>query len=263
MISRVATWIFAICASVSSGNAQQPSGASVPAFEVVSVKPWASREVNGMYTYAGGRIECHGCTLQYLMMNAFDIQPFQLSGGPGWADVERYEIVATPPASSKSSQSRPPYSKAPPNEEQRQMMQSLLMDRFELKYHRETREGPVYLLVKGRGELKMKDSEDKSAYPWSGSPRGGMIMGDGLKGINESMPDLAWRLSRYLERPVLDQTGLSGSFDFLVPYPSDDARPDVISMILTTVQGLGLKLESSRGPVENIVIEHVGKPSSN
>ena len=77
------------------------------------------------------------------------------------------------------------------------------------------------------------------------------------------MPDLAWRLSRYVQRPVLDKTGLSGSFDFLVPYPSEDPRPDVISMILTTVQGLGLKLESSRGPVETIVIDHAEKPSSN
>jgi uncharacterized protein (TIGR03435 family) len=263
MISRLARCIFAICAFVSLGRAQQPSGATAPAFEVVSVKPWASREVNGMYTYPGGRIECHGCTLQYLTLNAFNIQAFQLSGGPGWTDNERYEIVAEPPASSKSSQSRPPYSKAPPNEEQRQMLQSLLMDRFQLRYSRETKEGPVYLLLKGRGELKMKDSEDKSAYPWSGSLRGGMITGDGLKGINESMPDLALRLSRYLERPVLDQTGLSGSFDFLVPYPSDDARPDVISMILTTVTALGLKLETSRGTVENIVIEHAEKPSSN
>ena len=136
-----------------------------PAFEVASVKPWASREVNGMYTYPGGRIECHGCTLQYLMMNAFNIQPFQLSGGPAWIDNERYEIQAKPPASSKSSQSTPPYAKAPPNEEQRQMLQSLLMDRFQLRDHRETREGPVYLLLKGKGALKMKMPRTRMPIP--------------------------------------------------------------------------------------------------
>jgi uncharacterized protein (TIGR03435 family) len=197
------------------------------------------------------------------MMHAFNIQPFQLSGGPGWTDNERYEIEAKPPASSKISLSRPASPKVPLNDEQRQMLQSLLADRFGLRFHRETREGPVYLLVRGRGELRMKDSAYKTAYPWSGGLRGGMITGDGLKGINESMPDLAVRLSRYLERPVLEQTGISGSFDFQVPYTSGEEHPDVTSMILTTVQGLGLKLEMSRGTVETIVIERAEKPSSN
>jgi uncharacterized protein (TIGR03435 family) len=90
-----------------------------------------------------------------------------------------------------------------------------------------------------------------------------MIVGDGLAGINESMEDLARRLSRYMGRPVLDRTGLSGSFDFRSEYFSDDARPDVITMILACVQDIGLKLESSKGPVEAIVIEHAGKPSAN
>ena len=77
------------------------------------------------------------------------------------------------------------------------------------------------------------------------------------------MADLAWRLSRYLERPVLDQTGLSGAYNFRVEYQAGDSRLDVISMILTTVQDLGLKLEASKGPVETIVIEHAEKPSAN
>ena len=77
------------------------------------------------------------------------------------------------------------------------------------------------------------------------------------------MEDLAERLSPYLGRLVLDRTGISGSFDFKVEYPSDDARPDVISMILATVHDLGLKLEASKGPVEGMVIEHAEKPSAN
>src|SRR5258708_39023688 len=122
----------------------------------------------------------------------------------------------------------PPYPKAPRKQERRQLLQSLLVERFQLKYRRETREGPVYLLVKGNKALKLADSKDKDAYPWAGGIRGGMIMGDGLAGINESMEDLAKRLSRYLGRPVLDRTGLSGSFDFRSEYSSDDARSDVI-----------------------------------
>jgi len=117
--------------------------------------------------------------------------------------------------------------------------------------------------VRRNGALHMEDSKDKTAYPWSGGLRGGMIVGDGMSGQNESMPDLAWRLSRYLERPVIDQTGLTGSYDFRVEYSTDEQKPDVVSMILTTVQQLGLKLEPSRGPVESIVVERLEKPSAN
>jgi uncharacterized protein (TIGR03435 family) len=143
------------------------------------------------------------------------------------------------------------------------MLQSLLAERFQVKYHRETREGPVYLLVRSNKALKLVDSKDKSAYPWAGGLGGGGILRDGLAGRNESMEDLAKRLSPYLQRPVLDRTSLTGSFDFKVEYSSDDSRPDVISMILTTVQELGLKLEGSKGPIEGIVIEHAEKPSAN
>ncbi len=88
-------------------------------------------------------------------------------------------------------------------------------------------------------------------------------MGDGLAGINESMDDLAKRLSPYLGRPVLNRTGISGSFDFRSEYSSEDARPDVITMILVSVQDIGLKLETSKGPVDGIVLDHVDKPSAN
>jgi uncharacterized protein (TIGR03435 family) len=88
---------------------------------------------------------------------------------------DRYDIDAKPPASSKSSKSMPPYAKAPPNEEQRQMLQSLLVERFGLNYHRETREGPVYLLLKGNKALKLVDAKEKNAYPWAGGIRGGGV----------------------------------------------------------------------------------------
>jgi uncharacterized protein (TIGR03435 family) len=263
MNGRFAASFVAICAIASICRAQQPSGTPRPEFEVASVKPAAGGEWNGIYTYPGGRVECRGCWLQYLVQWAFDIQGFQLVGGPAWIAAERYDIVAKPPASSKSSKSNPPYSKAPLNEEQRQMLQSLLMDRFQLQYHRETRQGPVYLLVRGKKPLRMEDSKDKDGYPWSGGLGGGAIVGDGLAGTNESMADLAWRLSRYLGRPVLDRTGLPGSYDFRIEYQTDDPRPDTISVIMTTVQDLGLKLEVSKGPIDSIVIDHAGKPSAN
>jgi uncharacterized protein (TIGR03435 family) len=263
MMIKISKFLFVICAATLLSRAQQPSGKAAPEFEVASVKPSTSREIGGVYTYPGGRVGFRGCTLHYLIEQAFDIQEFQVSGGPGWIEDERFDIDAKPPASSQSSKSMPPYAKAPPNDEQRQMLQSLLVERFQLKYRRETREGPVYLLVKGNKALKLVDSKDKNAYPWAGGIHGGMIMGDGLAGTNDSMGDLAKRLSWYMSRPVLDRTGISGSFDFRSEYSSDSSRPDIINMILACLQDIGLKLEPSRGPVEAIVIEHAGKPSAN
>ena len=265
MITSIAKQVFVISVAVSLSHAQQPSVKATPEFEVASLKPStpATGELGGVYTYPGGRVGFRGCTLQYLLEHAFNLQPFQVSGGPAWMHDERYDIDAKPPASSKSSKSMPPYAKAPLNDEQRQMLQSLLVARFGLKYHRETREGPVYLLVKGNKASKLVDSKDKNAYPWAGGIRGGMITGDGLAGMNESMDDLAKRLSPYLSRPVLNRTGLAGSFDFRAEYSSDDVHPDVITMILATVQDLGLKLTTSKGPVDSIVIEHAEKPSAN
>jgi len=262
-MTRIAKYVFTISAVSSLSGAQPHSRTATPDFEVASVKPAATREAGGVYTHPGGRVTFRGCTLQYLIEQAFDIQRFQVSGGPGWMQDERYDIDAKPPASSKSSQWMPPYPKAPPNEEQRQMLQSLLVERFRLKYHSEAREGAVYILVKGNRALKLVDAKYKHVYPWAGVIGGGAIMGDCLAGVNESMSDLARRLSRYLGRPVLDRTGLSGSFDFRTEYRSDDEHPDLITMILASVQDLGLKLEASKGPIDTIVIEHAERPSAN
>ena len=146
------------------------------------------------------------------------------------------------------------------------MLQALLADRFQLKYHREIKEGPVYVLLKGNNKLQLQDPKNKDDFPWVGNSNGGgAIFGNGIAGMNISMPLLATRLSRYMGRPVLDQTGLEGSFDFKFEYPlpSDDQRPDVITSIITSIQGIGLKLQAAKGPVETIVIDQAEKPSAN
>jgi uncharacterized protein (TIGR03435 family) len=241
--------------------------AQAPAFEVASVKPSTPQtRTLGIYTFPGGRITGENRTLQNLMEEAFSVQDFQIAGGAKWVREDRYDFEAKPPASSKASKLNPLNSKLPPNGEQRQMLQTLLVDRFHLKYHRETKDGPVYLLVKGNNKLQLQDSKDKNEFPWVGNSNGGgAIFGNGIAGINISMPLLATRLSRYLARPVLDQTGLEGSFDFKFEYPlpPDDQHPDVIASIITSIQGIGLKLQAAKGPIETIVIDQAEKPSAN
>jgi len=238
--------------------------ASPPAFEVASVRPANPQtRVIGIFTYPGGRIRVGLFTLEQLIEEAFDIQPWQVAGGPHWIGLDRYDIEAKPPASSKSSKANPPYPKTPPNAEQRQMLQTLLVDRFQLKFHRETRQGPVYWLVKGNKQLKLHDAKNKDEFAWAGGYSGGAIVGDGIAGTNISMPLLAVRLSEYMGRPVLDRTGLEGSFDFKYEYPSDDPAPDILSSIFESLQGIGLKLEAGKGPVDTIVVDHAEKPLAN
>jgi uncharacterized protein (TIGR03435 family) len=263
---QISTLVAIGIAVVAPAGASGQSVTGPPAFEVVSIKPAAappSQLGRGIFTFPEGRIAAYGVNLEKLIEEAFGVQPFQVSGGTRWIHEDRYDIVAKPPDSSISSRSNPPSPKTPPNDEQRQMLQTLLTDRFQLKYHRETREGPVYLLVKGNKDLKLQDARNKAEYSWVGGLGGGGILGDGLWGMNISMQLFASRLSAYLEHPVLDQTGLKGSFDFKYEYHSGDAQPDVVASILASVQGLGLKLEPGKGAVETLAIDHAEKPADN
>jgi uncharacterized protein (TIGR03435 family) len=257
------TLIAAAAFAPADGFAQETAG---PTFEVATVKPAdlmaQDRLGRGLFTYPGGRIVANKCPLDYLIEQAFDIQRFQISGVPGWAHADPFDIEAKPPASSQSSHSNPNSPKLPPNAEQRQMLQALLVDRFHLKYTIENKEGPVYLLVKTNRELKLSEAKDKNEYPWAGSVAGGAISGDGLRGTNITMTQLAERLSAYMGRPVVDHTGLAGAYDFKFEYHGDNATNDLISTILTSVQALGLKLETGKGPVKTLVIQSVEKPAA-
>lgn len=236
------------------------------AFEVASIRPAGpnQEEMNGLYAYPGGRVVGKGCSVQYLIMLAFDVQQYQISGGPDWINLvqgDRFDIEAKPPDSSPSIKSNPSISKLL-NEEQRQMLQSLLIERFQLKFHRKTKEGTVYILEKGEKEPKLQSPKDKDAFPWAGGISGGWF-GGGIRGQNISMPQLAVRLSRFFERPVLDRTGLQGSFDFEYRTGADDNDADIPGFLIESMKGIGLKLEPSKGGFETIVIDQAEKPSAN
>jgi uncharacterized protein (TIGR03435 family) len=236
-----------------------------PTFEVASVKPTPpeTRIIGDLVSNPGGRVLGTRCNLELLLEDAFSVERFQIAGGPGWMNSDFFDIDARPPASAESSQRSA--KRARLNDEQKQMLLALLVERFQLKYHRETRQGPVYFLVRTNKKLKLEEAkdEDRDAWPWVGSPNSGMIRSDGIAGLNVSMPQMAARLSRYMERPVIDHTGLEGTFDFKFEYAPDEPRPDVVSSILFSVQQLGLKLESGKGPVKTIVIDRVEKLAAN
>jgi uncharacterized protein (TIGR03435 family) len=249
--------------------ASQPEelASNSPAFEVASVKHSGPKqdELNGLYTYPGGTVIAKGCTLRYLIMVAFDAQSFQVSGGPSWMDDRQnagFDIEAKPPATSRSAEANPAIPKLPPNDEQRQMLQTLLIERFGLKYHRSSKEGPVFVLTKGDKALKLEPSRDPHAFPWVGGISGGWF-GGGIRGVNISMQELAARLSRFLERPVLDQTGITGSYDFEYRTGDEDNDTDKAGFLITAMKEIGLRLKSGTGPREAIVIDSAEKPTEN
>jgi uncharacterized protein (TIGR03435 family) len=237
-----------------------PTGGKRPGFEVASIK--ASKpggRGRSLGTDPAGRFTTENTTLRAIIMFAFGIRDFQISGGPSWLDSDRFDIVAKP--ENRSTPAQIP-----------QMVQSLLADRFKLKFHREAKETPVFALVVGKNGPKLKPTkpEDEAARPNRGFQGG---RGE-LTALGADMAALATRLSAIVGRPVIDRTALTGKFDFKLQWipdnPSQMRSPDEPvtdsehgPSIFTAVQLLGLKLENQKAPVEMIVIDSVEKPSAN
>src|ERR1700677_4431603 len=139
-------------------------------------------------------------------MMAYDITDRQISGGPNWLDADTYDVYAK--------------AERPSSREQIYLMlQTLLADRFKLSLHRETRELPVYALVVGRGgpKLQLHESADSVQPLIKAGAKGGLVF------QNVPLSRLAWFLSTQLDRTVLDQTGIKGSYDFNLDWTPDAA----------------------------------------
>jgi uncharacterized protein (TIGR03435 family) len=267
----ICTAIFSVLAAFGQGAPQAALQVSVPApqespaFEAASVKPTDPNRVGSTFNFAPGEVQIGGGTLRLIMEMAYDLRTFQILGGPGWLDADRYDISAKNDAVLKD------LDKDRRNAEMRRRLQTLLAERFQLKIHRETRERPEYTLVVAKGGSKLRE-------PTPGMDNG-ISRGCGLmKGTRTTMSNLATVLSRQVERPVLDRTGLNGRYDFELNYspdsgcgshqpdgdtPNSDTLTDRPSIFTAIQEQLGLKLESIKGPVEVIVIDRVEKPGPN
>jgi uncharacterized protein (TIGR03435 family) len=236
------------------------------AFEVATVKPAnPNGSIIGIFTYPGGKIQATQFTLKMLVQEAFKAGPDQIAGGPAWFNSDRFDIVAKPSDDSAAAKLNPASPKTPLNDDQRQMLQTLLADRFNLKFHRASKEGPVYVLTRGDKPLKLDATKDPQELPWMGGIEGGAISWPtGIAGKNISMPQLATRLIRYMGTPVLDQTNITGSFDFSSPTgESAESDTPIRVAIIESLRDIGLKLTAAKGPVETLVIDHAEKPSAN
>lgn len=215
-----------------------------PAFEVVSIKPAPAGVRNmGIGRGPGGGMNAYNVPLKFLVTYAYDVRDFQISGGQGWFDSERYDVSAKP--------------ESPASQEQlKLMLQSLLADRFKLVLHRETKQLPVYELIVAKGGPKLKESAE-------GTSPSLLTDGKSITAAKVTMPMFIRLLSQFLGRSVLDKTGLPGNYDFKLQWTPDEAEGDGPSIFTATQEQLGLKLESSKGPVEVLVIDRAEKPSEN
>lgn len=257
-----------------------------PQFAVASIKPSNSRTLMTVRPMPGRLVA--DASVQLLLQNAYTVQPFQIEGGPEWIGAERYQIEAKAGGSASRAQMF-------------LMLRSLLEDRFQLKTHRETRELPVYALVPARSGLKLAPPKEGSCVEpapdapsdWAGgriAPPGegrlpvatcgrvGVILQAGgarIQGGKVFMPELAKELSLLMGRTVIDKTGFTGRFDVGLDFLPDETTPAMpppppgassdsgAPSLVSAIQQLGLRLESTRGPVEVIVVDHLERPSAN
>jgi uncharacterized protein (TIGR03435 family) len=237
--------------------------ANLPAFDAATIKhpdPRARYRKAGFYGEPGGRV-FFGGRVKMLVETAFNLEDYQVAGGPDWTDSQWFEINAVPPEASISRNIR--VANAAPTSEQRLMLQSLLRDRFGLKFHLESKEGRIYVLTRGSKPLQLKPPKDSEADPRAivMVKQGGLADGE-AEGTNTTTEYLALRLSSYLQIPVLNQTGITGSYDYYLP-PDDPENHELVSAIRSVVDRLGFKIKRGRGPIHTLVIDYVEQPSEN
>jgi uncharacterized protein (TIGR03435 family) len=280
------------------------TAASVPPaapleFEVASIKPApppAPGQINLGIHVDGAMVRCTSLTLKDYIRIAFRVKDYQVVG-PEWIASERYDISAKLPEGGK-------------REQVGDMLQTLLVNRFQIKMHHESKEFPVYALTVAKGGLKMTESPiDPDADSSNGgkgatnvdvSGGGGRgvvvtygrgsyftIGDDQLVGKKLTMVYVADLLARFVERPVVDMTGIAGTYDFKLEFPHDDFQAMMVragtaagvsiplqarqwaatigdDALFTVVQTVGLKLDARKAPLDVLVIDQAQKtPSEN
>ena len=273
-------------------QAQPASPTAIPKFDVISIRTCKPGEmVPGGSSPGRLHIGCgvlagadHTGLIQQAynryaagQLSSYAVIPIE--GGPDWIHFATFQIDAASEAHPSLTMMHGP------------MMQALLEDRFKLKIHRETRQGPVYELVLGKGSPKLKPAQAGGCIPLV---RGqsfptltagehycrNMVSPHSIDFEGGTLSGLAGLLNLVLDRPVIDKTGITGSFEMHLEFSPDDSAPprpatsdpgaptenrapDAPGIFQAIQEQLGLKLVPARGPVSVLVIDHIERPSGN
>jgi len=269
-------------------------------FEVASIRTSRDQAVDRANTglkIDGSQVHYNHMALRDYVAMAYGVQYYQISG-QDWMASHRFDIAAKLPAGAGGEQIPA-------------MLRALLTDRFRMAAHKDTKDLPVYALVRGKGELKLKESQPDAAPDGAdggrgprsvdiaaGGGRGGVTvsLGQGaafsvadnrIEGRKISMASFASGLSRFLDRPAVDMTGLPKTYDFTLTFSPDDFSAMMIraalaagvvlppqamkaleyssgDSIFAAVEAVGLKLEVRNAPLEVVMIDHIEKtPTEN
>jgi uncharacterized protein (TIGR03435 family) len=246
-----------------------------PEFEVASVKLSLDETTPGVdFEWPpGGRLRARRNSAYDFIQHAYDVRYYQILGAPDWMNSTRFDVDAKADGN-------------PGREEMNAMLRTLLEDRFKLKVHRETRQFPVFNLTVAKGGSRLQTSKEACVafdpdHPPDHDRPHPVTCGNNhvfMKGQNMAweatdidMASLTWALAAATRQTVIDRTGLIGTFDVHLEWtpsetalgPTGDADASGPSLFTVLQEQLGLKLESGKGPVEVLVIDHVEKPSPN
>ena len=266
-------------------------GAPTAPFEVVSIKPSSPDDRRVELRFRPGRFVAAGLPIKSVITTAYQVKDFQLSSGPGWINSEKYDIEAKEEDSVARELEKLPFEQRWVKEQL--MLQALLADRFKLKVSHKTKEGTVYVLAVAKNGPKFQEAKPGDTYPNGIKGRDGRPFGQAnvvqsgrghFTGQGIAIARLVGMLANELDCIVVDQTGLEGNYDFSLQWAPDqtqtamfkdtgDGKPGTDAAlvpessepsIFTALQEqLGLKLESTKGPVDVLVIDHIERPSEN
>jgi uncharacterized protein (TIGR03435 family) len=248
--------------SIYRGDCQEPAHA--PAFEVASITPCKpgtpepGEERMGLVQFAfpGGRFNAKATSLKFLLEWAYGILPSQHSDGPSWMENDRYDIIAKTAGNATTAQMK-------------LMTRTLLAERFQLKFHRETREVPVVIISLGTTAPKLYPPKEWEEYSIHMEPQMGpdrKVASWRVVATRFSFAQLNETFSRQLERVIVNRTGMEGDFDFTLDMTPDESRPNPLdsSIIIAAMRDqLGLIVKTQKAPVEYLVIDSVEKSSGN
>lgn len=256
-----------VLSAVAQVSGQAPDSEAHLGFEVASVKPNLTLGTNMSINDApGGQLNCSNVTLRQLISFAYNVRDYQILEAPGWAGTERYDVLAKP--STADAAKEPARMDSPAEGRVRLRTQSLLADRFGLAVHYESREMRVYALVVANGGPKLAASKaEKGGMSWNGERV--TCKKVTMKRFAEML--LASRFNRF----VVDETGLTGEYDFEMHFVPDSPTPKPGETVTAadaptgpTFEGalqeqLGLKLITTKAAVPFLVIDKAERPSAN
>jgi uncharacterized protein (TIGR03435 family) len=255
-----------IAALIASGQTPRPRP-KFDHFEVATIKP-TGPQPGGRWIrmQSVDRFEARNHAVRTLLAAAFEMSPQAISGGPAWVDSDHWDIQAKTPGEIR-----------PDLNEQMTMLRELLTERFKLTFHRELRRMRIYSLTVARGGPKLKESAISPDASPAGPPPLVFALSRRIVRLPAryaTMSEFASVLQRSpLDRPVIDQTGLVGRYDFdlefapderlwggILKRPENSDKPDLFKAIR---EQIGLRLETTTGPVETIVIDAIERLSAN